>query len=121
MADEGLDVVITSADHSLDANVEYIHSTGAGNINLTGNELHNGIYGNAGNNVLFGGAGSDILSGGTGFDIAEYDGLASLYQIAMQTDGWVRVTDNRGPAGDSDLLQGIERIRFRGDGIEIDF
>ncbi len=120
-ADEGLDVVITSADHSLDANVEYIHSTGAGNINLTGNELHNGIYGNAGNNVLFGGAGSDILSGGTGFDIAEYDGLASLYQIAMQTDGWVRVTDNRGPAGDSDLLQGIERIRFRGDGIEIDF
>jgi serralysin len=44
-------------------------TTGAGNINATGNNLNNVIIGNDGNNILTGGGGIDTLTGGAGADI----------------------------------------------------
>lgn len=66
------DLVHTSIDYTLGANVENLTLTGAGNINGTGNDLANVITGNDGNNVLTGGAGKDTLEGGDGADVFKY-------------------------------------------------
>ncbi len=50
------------------AGVENATLEGAGNLNLTGNGLNNGLYGNTGNNTLDGGDGDDSLNGGDGSD-----------------------------------------------------
>lgn len=65
---EGIDMVLSSADYTLDANVENLVLTEATNINGTGNELYNEITGNSGNNTLSGLIGEDTLNGGGGND-----------------------------------------------------
>lgn len=65
---EGTDIVQSSITYTLTANVENLTLTGTGNINGTGNDLDNAIYGNTGNNVLTGMGGNDILNGGAGAD-----------------------------------------------------
>ena len=56
---EGTDLVQSSVNWILDANIENLTLTGTGNINGTGNVLDNILTGNAGNNVLTGGLGND--------------------------------------------------------------
>jgi Ca2+-binding RTX toxin-like protein len=60
-ANEGTDLVQSSASFTLSANLENLTLTGSGNVNGTGNSLNNVITGNSGNNVLDGGAGADTL------------------------------------------------------------
>ena len=67
-AGEGIDLVKSSADFSLSANVENIILTGNGNIVAWGNDLKNVMIGNDGNNTLDGGKGADTLIGGKGDD-----------------------------------------------------
>jgi Ca2+-binding RTX toxin-like protein len=69
----GRDVVYTSTSYTLAAgsSVEILSTIGllaTTPINLTGNELGNGLFGNAGANVLNGGGGADYLVGFGGAD-----------------------------------------------------
>src|SRR6185503_943981 len=71
LAGEGDDLVVATASLSLTdaAAVETMSADpGAGNINLTGNEFAQSLYGNAGNNILTGLGGADYLVGGAGND-----------------------------------------------------
>lgn len=67
-AAEGVDMVISSIDYVLGANIENLTLSGTGDLHGTGNELDNVIVGNVGNNVLDGGSGADTLAGGAGDD-----------------------------------------------------
>ncbi|WP_127996448.1 beta strand repeat-containing protein [Piscinibacter defluvii] len=76
LAGGGIDLVVSSRDYTLAANVEQLTLAGsvvfgygntAANV-LTGNNAANGLYGQGGNDSLFGLAGNDVLDGGTGAD-----------------------------------------------------
>ncbi len=68
LAAQGHDLVRTSVNYTLSANVDDITLTGNLAINATGNDLANIITGNDANNVLIGGAGDDLLIGLYGND-----------------------------------------------------
>ena len=76
----GKDIVQSSVDYTLGANVENLELTGAAII-ATGNELDNQIRGNAQDNVINGAAGNDTMIGGAGNDTYIYnfgDGLDTI-------------------------------------------
>lgn len=66
---EGTDLVKSSISWVLGSNFENLTLLGTGNINATGNGLHNVLIGNTGNNLITGGAGVDTLIGGLGDDV----------------------------------------------------
>ena len=68
-ADEGTDVVFSTAHLRLGANVEYLVLQGSANLQGGGNSLSNVIIGNSGNNLLDGDAGADAMFGGAGNDV----------------------------------------------------
>ena len=72
-AKEGIDLVLSSVDFTLGANIENLTLAGDAPVNGTGNELANVIIGNANGNVLLGDAGNDTLRGGGGSDILSGD------------------------------------------------
>jgi Ca2+-binding RTX toxin-like protein len=67
-ADEGIDLVRSSVDYALGANVENLTLIGTARLNGSGNALDNTIIGNGANNVLSGGGSNDTLNGGAGAD-----------------------------------------------------
>jgi Ca2+-binding RTX toxin-like protein len=68
LANQGIDTVIASVSHTLQANVENLILDGEAAINGTGNALDNVITGNVAANVLSGGDGNDVLDGDEGDD-----------------------------------------------------
>jgi Ca2+-binding RTX toxin-like protein len=68
VANQGTDIVYSTATHSLGAEVENLTLLGSSAIDGSGNSLNNLIMGNSGANVLMGGAGNDTLTGGLGND-----------------------------------------------------
>jgi Ca2+-binding RTX toxin-like protein len=66
--DAGIDVVRSTINYILGANLEALVLIGTGNLNGTGNELDNAINGTDGNNILDGKQGDDILEGFGGDD-----------------------------------------------------
>ena len=126
-AGEGtLDRVFASASYVLAAGVEIeLLSTtlqaGSAAIDLTGNELGQGmagnnglnrldggagddsLYGHNGDDVLIGGLGADLLDGGLGFDTADYSGAASAVSVNLLLQ-WAT-----GGAG-ADTIKDVERV-----------
>jgi Ca2+-binding RTX toxin-like protein len=85
----GIDVVQSSINWTLGANLDNLNLTGLANINGTGNGLNNIVTGNAGNNVLDGGGGTDTLAGGLGNDtymVNQTTGLTIAEAVNAGTD-----------------------------------
>jgi Ca2+-binding RTX toxin-like protein len=86
------------------------------------------INGDAGNDTLSGGAGNDQLVGGSGLDSAQHSGKRSDYALTAKSDGSFQLIDQRvfaqvvgGTQGDgSDILSGVERIRFSDTALALD-
>ena len=101
--DGGNDRVFSTVNYTLGAYIESLNLDGTANINGTGNELQNNIYGNAGNNVisgmdgndkLKGMAGDDTLIGGTGNDWLEGgDGKDTFFFSAATINGKDAIQD----------------------------
>ncbi len=68
---EGTDIVNSSVNFTLGANVDNLTLTGFLNINGTGNADANTLTGNIGKNILYGGGGTDTMIGGDGDDIMD--------------------------------------------------
>jgi Ca2+-binding RTX toxin-like protein len=73
-ANAGTDLVQSSVNHTLGANLENLTLTGTAAINGAGNALNNVLTGNAGANTLTGGAGNDTYVVGTGDTTIELAG-----------------------------------------------
>ncbi|MGK9232471.1 hypothetical protein KXS07_11090 [Inquilinus limosus] len=54
--------ILASVSYTLPDLVQFLFLTGTGDLNGTGNELDNWLYGNSGRNILDGGAGDDTIS-----------------------------------------------------------
>jgi len=126
-AGEGTDLVRTSMNYTLKANVENVQLEGSANIYATGNELANRMWGNSGANKLYGldgddrleglggndlldgGAGVDLLIGGTGDDIYYVDNvLDKIIENAGEGTETVRTVLNY------TLRDNIERLELLG-------
>lgn len=70
------------------------------------------LDGGAGDDTLEGGAGNDTLTGGDGIDTAVFSGDRSGYGIGLNAAGNFTVRDMSGGLGGTDVLTGIEAIRF---------
>ncbi|HEY8570917.1 hypothetical protein [Phenylobacterium sp.] len=84
---------------------------------VAGNDTLNG---GAGNDALHGGGGADSLSGGAGQDVAVFTGASSDYQVSVQSNGSVVVTDLRAGSPDgSDTLTGVETLQFSNQSVPV--
>ncbi|MGL3609185.1 calcium-binding protein [Rhizobium sp. G187] len=108
LSGEGTDLVRSSTDHTLEANVENLTLTGSAAINGAGNILANQLIGNTGNNILEGGAGADAIDGGSGTDTASYSTSASGVTVNLTT-----ATATGGDAA-GDVLTNIENLTGSG-------
>jgi Ca2+-binding RTX toxin-like protein len=106
---EGHDLVNSSVDYTLSANVEDLTLTGTA-IYGQGNDSDNKITGNASDNVLNGGAGNDTIYGGTGNDTL-FGGAGNDYLSGDAGDDVIC-----GGAGDDTLLGGAGNDTLMGGG-----
>jgi Ca2+-binding RTX toxin-like protein len=113
-AGEGTDLVETTlGGFTLRANVENLTYVGSGNFAGVGNASANVIVGGSGTDTLTGGGGDDTLTGGAGQDLVVLAGVRADYAFAAQAQaGSYRVTDSVGGRDGTDLLIGVERVRF---------
>ncbi|ESQ90951.1 hypothetical protein ABAC460_07690 [Asticcacaulis sp. AC460] len=70
-ADEGTDLVLSTCNFTLGANIENLTLTGTSAANATGNSLNNVLTGNSAANSLAGGAGDDTYIIGAGDTVVE--------------------------------------------------
>ena len=119
-ANGGTDLVIASATHTLEANVENLTLTDEGIYNGTGNALNNVISGNIysntlvgldGNDVLIGQLGSDVMIGGRGNDTYYVDNARDLVSEA-HNEGNDLVISSRAYT----LTADVEKLTLTGEG-----
>jgi Ca2+-binding RTX toxin-like protein len=78
---------------------------------LVGGEGADSLLGGGDNDIIKGNGGDDAIDGGAGTDLVELRGLAADYSITAVAGGY-RVTDAVGGRDGSDLLTGVETLRF---------
>ncbi|WP_112664016.1 cadherin domain-containing protein [Microvirga flavescens] len=108
----GNDIIITSVDLTIAANVETLQAAaGAGDLVLTGNAAANTLIGNEGDNVLRGGGGADTMRGGLGDDFYYVDSSDDVVEDEGEGYDTVIVTF----AGDYTLTENshVEELRAR--------
>ncbi len=79
LSGEGSDMVESSISYTLGTNVDSVRLLGSGDLNATGNNVGNLLYGNSGNNELNAGLGGDYMEGGAGNDIYYIDDLDDAF------------------------------------------
>ena len=89
----GVDLVISTASHTLGTGVEHLTLTGTAAINGTGNGLDNNLTGNGAANVLSGLGGTDILIGGAGADRLDGGLGADTFRFLLASDSDVAAPD----------------------------
>jgi Ca2+-binding RTX toxin-like protein len=109
---EGIDIVFSSVNWTLETNIENLTLTGTTNLNGTGNELGNRLNGNSGNNILNGGLGNDIFTGGRGNDILYLGADSNLDTLIYNYgDGSDIVNEfTRGANGDLLKFNGVSAV-----------
>lgn len=90
----------------------------AGADTLAGGTSTDEIFGGAGDDILKGGGGADRLDGEAGRDTAVYDGRSDQY-VFFEHLGALYVVDRVANRDATDLLDGIEHLRFLADGWDI--
>jgi Ca2+-binding RTX toxin-like protein len=75
LQNEGYDIVVSSSNYILNANIEELRLVEGFNINGTGNRLDNKIIGNSQDNILDGVTGADTMIGGLGNDTYYVDNV----------------------------------------------
>jgi Ca2+-binding RTX toxin-like protein len=84
-ANAGTDLVYSSVDYTLGANVEWLWLTGSA-VEGTGNALDNRLFGNDRDNVLNGQAGADMMWGGRGADTYIVDNVGDVINESSNPD-----------------------------------
>jgi Ca2+-binding RTX toxin-like protein len=103
-AGEGVDLVIASVSHTLEANLENLTLVGTSAINGTGNSGGNVVLGNAANNVLAGLGGADTIDGADGTDTASYAASGAGVNLSLATSTY------SGGDAQGDVLTNIENL-----------
>jgi Ca2+-binding RTX toxin-like protein len=83
--DEGYDKVISTATYNLPDFVEDLRFAGARNVDGTGNDGANMLFGNKGRNILYGNDGEDTLLGGRGNDRLFGGDDADIFEFTKRT------------------------------------
>jgi len=95
---------------------------------LYGNEINNLIDGGDGNDLIeagsgndsvIGGAGNDQINGGLGVDTAQFTNNRMNYNLSIDKTK-VQITDNSTANDGTDILLGIERLKFADQSIALD-
>jgi len=73
--DEGYDIVVSSSNYILNANIEELRLVEGYSVHGTGNRLDNKIIGNSQDNILDGVTGADVMIGGLGNDTYYVDNV----------------------------------------------
>ena len=123
-ANEGTDLIQSSATYTLGLNTENLTLTGAAAINGTGNTLDNLLTGNGAVNTLTGAAGNDTLDGGAGAD-ALVGGTGNDTYLLGRGYGIDTVTENDTTAGNTDIAQfgagiAVDQLWFSQSGNNLD-
>jgi Ca2+-binding RTX toxin-like protein len=119
-ANEGLDVVYARTDYVLNAGAHIetllaVSAAATDSIDLTGNELNNGLQGNAGANILLGGGGNDTLRGLDGSDVLDGGAGSDRYLGGAGADTFRFSAVGDSPYGNSpdrilDFVSGTDKI-----------
>lgn len=104
---------IASGTYALQAEMESGELLGTKNINVTGNDSLNLLFGNSGNNIINGGLGGDYMSGGKGNDTYYVDDAGDII-----SEGPTEGTDTVIASLDYTLSPFLENLILTGSAIE---
>jgi trimeric autotransporter adhesin len=108
-AGAGTDLVLSSLNWTLGAELENLTLTGTAALSGTGNALANTLRGNAGANVLNGGAGNDTMIGGAGDDSYTVDSASDVIN-ELTNEG----TDSVNSSATFTLAANVENLTLTG-------